>query len=57
MVLELEDEVHVIPTYDLKAHHVHEDCWCEPVEVTLGCFEHNSADGREAFEDGVRKPS
>lgn len=57
MVIELEDEVHVVPTYDLKPHYVDEDCWCEPLEVTPGCFEHNAADGREDFENGVRKPS
>lgn len=51
-------EHHVIPTADLKPHAV-QGCWCDPQDddndpcVVI----HKSMDGREAFEDGLRKPS
>lgn len=32
------------------------ECWCQPREVD-GVLVHNSADGREAFETGERRPS
>lgn len=46
---------HLFPLDDLNPHH-YEDCACRP-ELVDGLHVHNSFDGREAFEQGVRKPS
>ncbi len=55
--------VHIVPVNDLKEHDATMECWCQP---TLDdgedwghekIFVHHSADGREAFETGLRKPS
>lgn len=48
--------VHCVPVDDLREH-MEEDCPCQPVQNEDGLWEHNSFDGREAFEDGDRKPS
>lgn len=49
---------HVIPMNDLREHHRHGECWCHPVvEHESRMMVHNSADGREDFEEGRRKPS
>ena len=50
---------HVMPTGDLREHEPTPDCWCEPEEDDKepGVWLHNSADERERFEDGRRKPS
>ncbi len=49
----------VIPLNDLRDHVSGPKCWCDPVEddVAAGLYVHKSADGRESFEDGSRKPS
>lgn len=50
---------HVIPINDLREHLIDKDCWCHPEEDddTDGqMYMHNSADGREKFESGERKP-
>lgn len=48
---------HLLPLDDLRLHEA-SDCWCDPFEDEEGeCIVHNSADGREAFETGARKPS
>lgn len=47
-------EYHVVPLKDLKEHKTSEHCWCEPEKVD-GVWVHNSADGREEYEDGRRK--
>ena len=53
-----EREVHTIPIDDIKEHELSEDCWCRPeVDFDIGIVIHNSADGREKFETGERKPS
>lgn len=58
VIIEMEDKTsHVMPTHDTRNHYASADCWCDPEEPELGCFEHNSADGREDFEMGIRKPS
>lgn len=44
---------HVVPILDARKHEDHADCWCCPC-VLHGVVTHNSADGREAFEDGTR---
>lgn len=53
--------VHVMPVNDLRAHDdAGADCWCEPRVVDCGqddagkparVIVHNSADGRERWED------
>lgn len=49
------DPAEVVPIDDLKTH-FGEACWCEPFERD-GVLIHNSADQREAFENGERLPS
>ena len=46
---------HVCPLGDLKEHEISTKCWCEP-ELIEGVWVHNSADGREDYENGDRKP-
>ena len=50
---------HVVPLYDLREHEASVDCWCnpEPDDEDENVYIHFSADGREAFESGERKPS
>lgn len=52
---------HVYPLHDLRDHDTDgHDCWCNPsIEHVEGdqIIVHNSADGREKFETGERKPS
>lgn len=49
--------VHCIPIGDTRDH-MDEDCPCRPVKsLETGFWMHNSFDGREAFEEGERKPS
>lgn len=51
------DNPHVYPLGDTRTHSVGNDpCWCNPQEQD-GVIVHNSADGREDFETGKRKPS
>jgi hypothetical protein len=51
---------HAVPIFD-SADHKDENCPCGPVYegTTLAgpAWTHKSFDGREAFEDGSRKPS
>lgn len=55
--------IHTSPTDDLYPHKlIGFDCWCHPLviddEVGYGTrVVHNSADEREKFETGERKPS
>ena len=46
---------HVVPMDDLRDHDA-ENCWCFPA-VEDDVIVHNSADGRESFETGARRPS
>lgn len=46
---------HVYPVNDLKEHEISDRCWCDP-ELIEGVWVHNSADGREHYENGDRKP-
>lgn len=48
--------VHCVPIDDLREH-MDEDCPCRPTQDDPGFWIHNSFDGREAFEEGERKPS
>lgn len=49
---------HVLPIDDLREHEETADCWCEPeLDHERMIAVHNSADNREAFETGERKPS
>ena len=55
--------LHLVPINDTHLH-LDEGCPCQPVlvnkeidDVEVQWWEHNSYDGREAFEDGERKPS
>jgi hypothetical protein len=43
---------------DLREHVEDATCWCKPrVDEELNLVTHNSADNREAFETGERKPT
>jgi hypothetical protein len=56
--VEVGNDVHTVPVDDIREHEPSEDCWCEPeYYVDIGLIVHNSADGREKFETGERKPS
>lgn len=49
---------HIIPVDDLHDHEMSSDCWCQPIlDHEDWVATHNSADGREDFESGMRKPS
>ena len=49
---------HIVPEDDLREHDLIPDCWCEPtLDEENWTAVHNSADNREAFETGERKPS
>jgi hypothetical protein len=49
---------HVVPLNDLREHVEDATCWCNPrVDEELNLVTHNSADNREAFETGERKPT
>lgn len=45
---------HVVPHNDLRAHLLDPTCWCHPVEDAdePDMWSHNSADGRERYENG-----
>lgn len=45
---------HLVPCGDLRLHQLDPSCWCKPTEdsETPDFWIHNSADGREAFEQG-----
>ena len=52
-------EVHVVPEADLYKHHL-EDCWCQPhydVENDVDIWVHNAADGRNDYDDNIRRAS
>ena len=50
--------IHVVPEDDIYEHILDGECWCSPaVDVEHMVITHNSADGREDFETGRRKPS
>lgn len=45
---------HLVPCNDLRQHQLDPSCWCGPTEDDE-CPDfhiHNSADGREAYEEG-----
>lgn len=48
-------ETHVLPINDEHDHELSPDCWCEPDDEDY-CWSHNSCDGREDYEQGLRKP-
>jgi hypothetical protein len=49
---------HIIPNDDLYEHELMPTCWCKPTIYEAEFIAvHNSADQREAFERGERKPS
>lgn len=49
---------HVMPMDDLREHQSDGPCWCCPVEADIAdVMVHNSLDGREGFEAGLRKVS
>ena len=51
-VVELDnDDIHVIPEYDLKEHILSTECWCKPQddELTPNVKIHNALDKREIF--------
>lgn len=52
--------VHVVPLFDLREHEIDMHCWCNPTldsDDGEAVFVHHSADGREAYEQGIRTPS
>ena len=49
---------HIVPGEDLYPHELSADCWCGPdLDHEFWIATHRSADGREDFESGRRKPS
>ena len=50
---------HTLPLEDIRDHEVgNTGCWCDPdVDDEFKLVVHNSADGREKFESGERRPS
>lgn len=51
---------HIYPLNDLKEHETDsKKCWCSPQEEEIPpcglLVIHNSADGREQYENGIRK--
>lgn len=53
-------QYHVIPADDLREHEPSGQCWCNPSEEDecgATVYVHNSLDGREDYESGVRKPN
>jgi hypothetical protein len=54
MTIPIDDVVHVVPVGE--NHTLDCVCWCG-VHDDDGVLIHNSADNREAFENGTRKPS
>lgn len=49
---------HIVPLDDLYEHELLSTCWCCPqIDNTDFIIIHNSADEREKFETGERKPS
>jgi hypothetical protein len=49
---------HIIPAEDIREHTLRGDCWCDPrLDYEDRIATHNSADGREQFETGQRKPT
>jgi hypothetical protein len=50
---------HLVPCNDIRQHQLDPVCWCQPVEdqETPDFWIHNSADGREKFEQGERRPN
>ena len=51
------NNLHVVPTNDLREHESSVSCWCSPTpdESEPNVYIHHSMDGREAFEEGERK--
>jgi hypothetical protein len=50
---------HCIPVNDLREHVIDDEgtCWCQPeFDTEYEMFIHNSADGREDYEEGRRLP-
>lgn len=49
----------VLPVDDDRPHSEDGDCWCNPTldDECGNVVVHHSLDGREAFEEGWRKPS
>jgi len=50
---------HCVPCNDLKDHVIDDEgsCWCKPeFDTGYEVFIHNSADGREDYEEGRRLP-
>jgi hypothetical protein len=52
----LSNPPEVLPIDDAREHDYGEKCWCQPFDDD-GVLVHNSADEREKFERGERKPS
>ena len=51
-----DPEVHVSPINDTFEHVLEgHDCWCGPEVAEDGVVIHNSADGRDDYEEGKRK--
>jgi hypothetical protein len=49
---------HIVPVDDLRPHELTSDCWCHPhLDHEDWIATHQSADCREDFENGKRRPS
>jgi len=49
--------LHVLPILDCREHLTTCECWCNAEHDDIAnLITHNSADGREAYELGIREP-
>lgn len=48
-------DLHWLPINDSRNHTSHSKCWCHPREEDNCEWFHNSHDGREDYECGIRK--
>lgn len=54
----ITERTHIVPRGDIREHDISPDCWCQPEYHEFeDLYLHHSADGREDFETGKRKPS
>lgn len=49
-VIEINEEIHVVPDNDKRPHKLGIDCECNPVFDKCGAIGHNSFDERELTE-------
>jgi hypothetical protein len=52
-----QHKYHIVPIGDSRKHEIDAKCWCCPEEDEddPDILIHNAMDGREDYEDGIRK--